>query len=226
LERGRGLVVAVQWWVSSESTKSSDDSPDRNLVTRIPVNPWQRVRVCPGTAIRNPYPYPNIPVTGLSRCYPYPCHTLMGCHCIVSMHVYIILIRNISCRSSRERVARVISQWFWCKYPAHIFLLHSEGSEKKHRPAILKWNRGTYPLLVPGAVCLCFGGRKGSMTKCVEIQAPPETYWHVFVSPLHAKGHAQWDWGTTPTIPTCTLIFEHIFTDPAHEYHFISYPIL
>ena len=53
---------------------------------------------------------------------------------------------------------------------------YSKGSEKKNRLFILKWNTDTYPLLVPGAVCLCFGGRKGSMTKHVEIQAPPETY--------------------------------------------------
>ena len=115
--------------------------------------------------------------------------SFMGFNCIASVHVYIILLRNTSCRSSQEIVAGVISQWFWCKYPAHDFLLYSEGSGKKHRLSILKWNAGTYPLLVPGAVCLFFGGRKGSMTKHIEIQALPETYWCVFVSPLHAKVH-------------------------------------
>ena len=119
----------------------------------------------------------------LFYCLALSLQSFMGCHCIVSMHVYMILLMNTSCRSSWEIVARVISQWFWCKYPAHNFLLYSEGSEKKHRLSILKWNTGTYPLLVSGAVYLCFEGRKGSMTKHVEIKALPETYWHVFVSP-------------------------------------------
>src|ERR1700733_15710451 len=41
-----------------------------------PVTPWKRVWCCRGLANSNPYPYPSIPVTTLSWCYPYPCHTL------------------------------------------------------------------------------------------------------------------------------------------------------
>src|ERR1700733_16320477 len=29
----------------------------------VPANPWKRVRCCAGTAIRNPYPYPSVPVS-------------------------------------------------------------------------------------------------------------------------------------------------------------------
>src|ERR1700733_15234750 len=42
----------------------------------VPINPWKWVRCCPGMASHNPYPYLSIPVTTLSRCYPYPCHAL------------------------------------------------------------------------------------------------------------------------------------------------------
>jgi len=79
---------------------------------------------------------------------------------IVPMHVHMILLRNTKCRSCREIVAGVINQWFWCKYFAHNFILHSKCSEKILRLPILNWNTGMYPLLVPGAVCLCLGGEK------------------------------------------------------------------
>ena len=46
------------------------------LVPDKPVTPWVRVRCCLGYRNPNPYPYPCVPVTGLSRCYPYPCHSL------------------------------------------------------------------------------------------------------------------------------------------------------
>src|ERR1700733_6318202 len=42
----------------------------------VPANPWKRVQCCAGTAIRNPYPYLSVPMTGYPRCYPYPCHSL------------------------------------------------------------------------------------------------------------------------------------------------------
>ena len=54
------------------------ESHDWNPSTGIPVTPWKRVRCCVGTAIWNPYPYLSIPMTGHPRCYPYPCHALLG----------------------------------------------------------------------------------------------------------------------------------------------------
>ena len=56
-----------------------------------------------------------------------------GSHCIVPMHVYIYLLENTRSRSSRKIVAGVFSQWFWCKYFAHSFILHSKSSKKKYR---------------------------------------------------------------------------------------------
>ena len=54
----------------------------------------------------------------------------MGPHCIVLMYVYTILLRNTKGRS-RKIIAGVISQWFWCKYFAHIFILCLNISNKK-----------------------------------------------------------------------------------------------
>src|ERR1700733_5709187 len=48
----------------------------RKMVTGLPMTPWKRVWCCMGSANSNPYPYPCIPVTGLSGCYLYPCHSL------------------------------------------------------------------------------------------------------------------------------------------------------
>jgi hypothetical protein len=42
----------------------------------LPANPWIRVRCECGYEISKPYPYPSIPLTGNTRCYPYPCHAL------------------------------------------------------------------------------------------------------------------------------------------------------
>ena len=55
----------------------------------------------------------------------------MGSHCIVLMYVYTILLRNTKGRSSWKVIAGVMSQWFWCKYFAHIFILCSKFSNKK-----------------------------------------------------------------------------------------------
>src|ERR1700733_6599844 len=52
---------------------SDDCACDRLSVL---VNPWKWVQCCPGMASHNPYPYPSIPITTLSRCYPYLCHAL------------------------------------------------------------------------------------------------------------------------------------------------------
>jgi hypothetical protein len=43
----------------------------------IPITPWVRVQCCSGTAIPNPHLYLCIPVTGNTRCYPYPCRALV-----------------------------------------------------------------------------------------------------------------------------------------------------
>jgi hypothetical protein len=83
---------------------------------------------------------------------------------IVLMYVYVILLRNTASRSNWKRVAGVITQWFWCKYFAHSFILHSECSKKNYRLPILDYNMAAYPHRVPGAVCLCLGGRKESVT--------------------------------------------------------------
>ena len=81
---------------------------------------------------------------------------------IPPMHVHIILLRNTKSRSSREIVAGVTNQWFWWKYFAHNFILHSECSKKIPRLPILHINTGAYPLWAPGAVYLCFGeGKEG-----------------------------------------------------------------
>src|SRR5882757_9508672 len=42
----------------------------------LPANPWIRVRCECGYEISKLYPYPSIPLTGNTRCYPYPCHAL------------------------------------------------------------------------------------------------------------------------------------------------------
>jgi hypothetical protein len=43
----------------------------------VPINPWKQVWCYPGMASHNPYPYPSIPITTLSWCYPYLCHPLI-----------------------------------------------------------------------------------------------------------------------------------------------------
>ena len=43
----------------------------------IPITPWVMVWCCMGLAIPNLYPYPCVPVTGLSQCYLYMCHALV-----------------------------------------------------------------------------------------------------------------------------------------------------
>ena len=55
----------------------------------------------------------------------------MGLYCLVPMYVYTILLRKTKSRSNRKREARIISQWFWCKYFAHIFILYSKCLKKK-----------------------------------------------------------------------------------------------
>ena len=47
-----------------------------NVIPRIPVYPWLRVRFLRGYRNVTPYPYPHVPVTGNTRCYPYPCCSL------------------------------------------------------------------------------------------------------------------------------------------------------
>ena len=53
-----------------------------------------------------------------------------GSYCIVFTHVYINLLRNTRSRSSRKWFAGKISQWFWCKYFAHNFILYFNCSKK------------------------------------------------------------------------------------------------
>ena len=87
-----------------------------------------------------------------------------GSYCIVLMYVYIISISNTASTSNWKGVAGVITQWFWCKYFAHNFILHSEYSKKNYRLPILYYNTAEYPYQVTGAVCLCLGGRKEIVT--------------------------------------------------------------
>ena len=66
---------------------SYDYSPDWNFSIWIPGYLWKRVRYCPGTAIWQLYPYPSIPLSILSWCYPHPCHALLFCDpLLVAMH--------------------------------------------------------------------------------------------------------------------------------------------
>jgi hypothetical protein len=52
----------------------------RNLIFSVqeekPANPRVGVRFFAGTTIPNPYPYPCIPLSKNTRCYPHPCHAL------------------------------------------------------------------------------------------------------------------------------------------------------
>ena len=60
-----------------------------------------------------------------------------GSHRIVLMYMYTNLLRNAKSRSNWKTIAGVISQWFWCNYFSHNFILYSEGSEKKDSTPIL-----------------------------------------------------------------------------------------
>src|ERR1700733_4059831 len=57
-----------------------------------PVTPWKWVWCCRGLANSNPYPYPSIPVTTLSQCYPHPCHTLTVTTLEAATHIQMITI--------------------------------------------------------------------------------------------------------------------------------------
>src|ERR1700733_3616198 len=82
LRRGRGVGWVVYVVVDKSVTYDQHIKYQQShmtgipVLTGIPVTPWKRVRCCVGTAIRNPYLYPSIPVTGYPRCYLYPCHSL------------------------------------------------------------------------------------------------------------------------------------------------------
>ena len=54
-----------------------------------------------------------------------------GSHHIVLSYVDMNLLRYTKSRSSWKQIAGVISQWFWCRYFAHNFILHSTCSKKK-----------------------------------------------------------------------------------------------
>ena len=87
-------------------------------------------------------------------------------YCIVPMYVYTNLLRNTKGRSSRKWIAGMITQWFWCKYFAHIFILYSKLSKKMDRLHILYLNTAAYSLWVPGVVLLCLGGKNGFCLCC------------------------------------------------------------
>ena len=87
-----------------------------------------------------------------------------GSHHIVPMYVCTIFLRNTNSRSSWKRKAGMISQWFWCKYFAHIFILYSKCSKKIYRLPILYLNTAGYSLRVPSVVFLCLGEKKRSVT--------------------------------------------------------------
>ena len=89
-----------------------------------------------------------------------------GSHHIVPMYICTIFLRNTKSRSSWKRKARMISQWFWCKYFAHIFILYSKCSKKIYRLPILYLNTAGYSLQVPSVVFLCLGGKK-TIPHCV-----------------------------------------------------------
>ena len=85
-------------------------------------------------------------------------------YCIVPMYVFTNLLRNKKSRSSWKWIAGMITQWFWCKYFAHIFILYSKLSKKMDRLHILYLNTAVYSLWVPGVVLLCLGGKNGIVT--------------------------------------------------------------
>jgi hypothetical protein len=73
--------------VVSKSTRSDDHPPDQHPIPAHTRNTVEKGTVLPGygnpipvpvpvTGLSRCYPYPCIPVTGLSWCYPYPCHSL------------------------------------------------------------------------------------------------------------------------------------------------------
>jgi hypothetical protein len=85
---GCAMVVVVMNHpesVMSESTRSDDHSPDQNPSTDIPITLWKRIRCCPGMAMSDPHLYPSVPVSRLSRCYPYPCHAL----CVLAPYFHV-----------------------------------------------------------------------------------------------------------------------------------------
>ena len=65
----------------------------------------------------------------------------------------------LSSWSSQKIIARMIRQWFWCKYFACTFILYFKCSRKNYRLPTLYLNTAAYSLWVPGMVCLCCGGR-------------------------------------------------------------------
>jgi hypothetical protein len=84
-----------------------------------------------------------------------------GFNHIVLVYIQIILLRNTKSRSNRKIVARMINQWFWCKYFAHnFFILHSECSEKNYRLPILDWNTATYHFEFPVQCACAWEGRR------------------------------------------------------------------
>ena len=103
----------------------------------------------------------------------------MGSHHIIPMYIYIILLRNTNSRNSWKIIAGMISQWFWCKYFAHIFILYSKCSKKIYRLPRLYLNTAGYSLRVPSVVFLCLGGKKRSVTIPHCVLAEPEIYWHL-----------------------------------------------
>jgi hypothetical protein len=120
---------------------------------------------------------------------------VLGSHCIVSMYVYMILLRNTKGRNSWNFIARVISQWFWCKYFAHTFMLNSKCSKKIFRLPILYIKHSC--LLTSSCQCsVCMLIRKEG--KC--DNSTLYFWWslkHFDIYLMHARAHMCRDWRIT-----------------------------
>ena len=87
--------------IMSESTRSDDHSPDQNPGTDIPVTLWKRVQCCPGMAMSNPHLYLSIPMSRLSRCYPYLCHALHVFHRLRTLVLEMAFLSTVPAHTMR-----------------------------------------------------------------------------------------------------------------------------
>ena len=117
----------------------------RLITTKPRASSWMCIRLHPTSSSKCKYTMaPNgsefsqgVWISFFLFYLPLSLRNFMVFNCIVLMDVYMVFLRNASCRSNWKRVARMISQWFWCKYFAHNFILHSEWSKKNYRQPIL-----------------------------------------------------------------------------------------
>ena len=96
-----------------------------------------------------------------------------GSNWLVVMDVCMISLRNTSCGSSWETVARVIKQWYKWKCLVHHGKNHSQSLKKFDRTPTLDQTMVTHSLQVSGVVSPCSRARRDSVTKLIKIQGPP-----------------------------------------------------